>query len=620
MACETNVPGNAPRIVLALPCLGILCVCIRVSASSTYMVIERMLSKLKSASSLSDLALLLNLKPGMLSYLLYKKQKNTLYKKFDIPKSHGGTREIWAPEKDLKLVQYRLSSLLQDCTDEINDELGLPKNGKNYGISHGFKRKHSIMTNARAHVTRRHVFNVDLSDFFGSLNFGRVRGFFLKDRNFLLHPAVATVLAQIACYENKLPQGSPCSPVISNLITHTLDILLVRMAVNTGCSYSRYADDLTFSSNMDAFPSQVAVKKLGDENEWLPGKELTRLVERSGFKFNEKKTRMQYRDSRQEVTGLVVNRKVNVPASYRYTARAMADSLFKTGRFDFIYKLKDASGAEVVTKKPGRVEQLLGMLSYIDQIDLFNKNLRIKNKLPPIPTDGRELLFRRLLYFNAFYAPDEPIIVCEGKTDNVYLKHAIKSLAIDYPSLVANNNDKSLKIRLFKYANRRTSVITELTGGVGGICNLIKNYQNDIEKKFKAPRPNHPIIVLIDNDAGAHSIYGAISGITKGKKPAGTKPFIHVFNNLYVVPTPFGLDGSQTMIEDFFDEDTLKTKLNGKTFDSKKDMDTEACYSKAAFARDVVARNSNLIDFTKFRLILDRVELAINAYKLVSKF
>jgi RNA-directed DNA polymerase len=389
--------GNAPRIILALPSLGLLCVRVRVSASSTYISIERMLSKLKSASSLSDLALLLNLKPGMLSFLLYKKQKNTLYKKFDIPKSHGGTREIWAPEKDLKLVQYRLAMLLQDCIDEVNDELGHAEDGKHFGIAHGFKRKHSIMTNARVHVTRRNVFNVDLSDFFGSFNFGRVRGFFLKNRNFSLHPTVATVLAQIACYENKLPQGSPCSPVISNLISHTLDILLARMAANTGCSYSRYADDLTFSSNLDAFPSEVAVKNVSEENEWLPGKELKRLVQRSGFQFNDKKTRMQYRDSRQEVTGLVVNRKINVPASYRYTARAMVDSLFKTGQFKFVYKLNDASGAEVVTKKPGRVEQLLGMLSYIDQVDLFNKNLRIINNIPPIPTDGRELLFRRLL-------------------------------------------------------------------------------------------------------------------------------------------------------------------------------------------------------------------------------
>ncbi len=204
------------------------------------------------------------------------------------------------------------------------------------------RHPHTIMTNGRAHVTRRHVFNVDLQDFFGSINFGRVRGFFIKDQNFLLHEDVATVIAQIACYENKLPQGSPCSPVISNLIAHSLDILLAAHAAHKGVIYTRYADDLTFSTNKENFPETIA-KKIDDHN-WEPGSSLTRIVVRSGFDFNEKKTRMQYRDSRQEVTGLTVNRKVNVPATYRHKLRSMVRSLFRTGEFKFIYK----KGEEVV--------------------------------------------------------------------------------------------------------------------------------------------------------------------------------------------------------------------------------------------------------------------------------
>lgn len=581
---------------------------------SPYTAIDRMLKELKAATTLTHVAHLLKVKAGMLSFLLYKKPKVTLYKKFDIPKSYGGTREIWAPDKQLKLVQHRLANLLQDCVEEIDSARRLTRDEKKHGIAHGFKRKHSIMTNARVHVTRRYVFNVDLHDFFGSINFGRVRGFFLKDRNFSLHPDVATVLAQISCYENKLPQGSPCSPVISNLIGHTLDIMLARMAKSTDCTYSRYADDLTFSSNMRSFPSQVAKQTQEDENVWIPGTELKRLVERSGFLFNDKKTRMQYRDSRQEVTGLVVNRKVNVAASYRYTARAMVDALFKTGGFKFILKKKDATGKEIVTESLGRTRQLIGMLSYIDQIDLFNQNLCIKNNIISTPTPGRVELFRRLLYFDAFYASETPVIVCEGKTDNTYIKHAIKSLAPVYPLLAANDGSTNLKVRLFKYADRRASKITELTGGVGGICNFIKHYHNDVMTKFKSSPPKHPVIVLIDNDSGADSIYGAIAGITKRKKPAGKMPFIHVFGNVYVVPTPLGPGGSKTMIEDFFDAATLATVLNGKTFDATKDADNEKHYSKAAFARDVIAKHANTIDFSEFKQILDRVVAVINNY------
>ncbi|MGC3085804.1 RNA-directed DNA polymerase, partial [Enterococcus faecium] len=78
----------------------------------------------------------------------------------------------------------------------------------------GFKRGYSIVTNASMHKKRRLVLNVDLEDFFGAINFGRVRGFFITNKNFSLPPSVATVLAQIICYDNSIPQGSPCSPVV----------------------------------------------------------------------------------------------------------------------------------------------------------------------------------------------------------------------------------------------------------------------------------------------------------------------------------------------------------------------------------------------------------------------
>lgn len=567
------------------------------------------LKELQAATSLRQVASLLNVKAGMLSFLLYKKPKASLYKKFEISKRHGGTREISAPEKDLKLIQHRLSQLLQDCQSEINTAHGHPEDENHQGISHGFKRHHTIMTNGRAHVARRYVFNVDLYDFFGSINFGRIRGFFLKDNNFKLHPDVATVIAQIACHDNKLPQGSPCSPVISNLIGHSLDILLVRLAANFGVSYTRYADDLTFSTNKPSFPSHIAVQK--SDHEWEPGLKLKRIIQRSGFELNHAKTRMQYRDSRQEVTGLTVNRKVNVPTTYRNIVRAMADHLFKTGEFEFIHK----KHSEVVTKLKGERKQLLGMLSYIDHVDQFNKKLREDNGLEPFDTSGRGELFRRFLYFDAFYALDQPIIVCEGKTDNVYLKCAIKSLAAMYPKLVSPGMPPKLKVRFFKYSEKRTGEITQLTGGVGGICKLLKNYHEDVKSKFKALAPRHPVIVLIDNDNGAHSIYEAIAGITKKPKPAGMGDFIHVTSNLYVVPTPLGPGKGKTAIEDFFDEKTLAIPWNGKTFSREKDVDGSAHYGKATFAVQVVAKNAGTINFTKFEKILDRVVKVIDDYE-----
>jgi retron-type reverse transcriptase len=224
------------------------------------------LNSLKATVTRSDLAKLLPSKPAVLAYVLFKQPAAAKYKTFEISKRSGGKRTICAPIDALKVIQQKLSILLQDCVDEINQAKNLKDR-----IAHGFKRKRSIITNARQHRNRRHVFNLDLEGFFPSINFGRVRGFFIHDKNFALHKDVATVIAQIACYENALPQGSPCSPVISNLIAHVLDMHLVRLASKVGCTYSRYADDLTFSTNKKVFPPEIAKPSDTDPHLWIPG-------------------------------------------------------------------------------------------------------------------------------------------------------------------------------------------------------------------------------------------------------------------------------------------------------------------------------------------------------------
>ncbi len=183
------------------------------------------LASLRAATSLSDVAKLLDFKPRAVSYILYKLPAGKKYHTFQIPKRSGQPRTIKAPVDSLKLLQRRLSDLLQDCVDEINAARQLKDR-----TTHGFKRKRSIISNARRHRHRRWVFNVDLEEFFPSINFGRIRGFFLKNRDFELNQDIATVLAQIACHDNSLPQGSPCSPVISNLVAHILDMRLVKLA------------------------------------------------------------------------------------------------------------------------------------------------------------------------------------------------------------------------------------------------------------------------------------------------------------------------------------------------------------------------------------------------------
>ena len=289
------------------------------------------LDRFKSAESLSDVARLLNFTPSGLSYVLYKTEPAQKYSTFEIPKRGGGTRSISAPQGALRLLQRNLSDLLYECRKEI--EAKEPANPKRRVLSHGFRKGQSIFTNASEHKHRRYVLNLDLQDFFPNFNFGRVRGFFIKDKELAVPAKVATVIAQIACYEGGLPQGSPCSPVIADMIAHILDVRLAQLAKRYKVTYSRYADDLTFSTNQREFPVALAHRENKPGSQWELGAKLTSAIERCGFTINPAKTRMQVRASRQMVTGLTVNKKVNIPQDYYRAVRSMCNALFQTGSY-----------------------------------------------------------------------------------------------------------------------------------------------------------------------------------------------------------------------------------------------------------------------------------------------
>lgn len=214
------------------------------------------LLQLKIARSASDLAHILGYEPKKLTYIAYKIPDEDKYTTFQIPKKTGGTREILAPTQKLKQLQSRISDLLYGCLEERYKNFPMKKRA-----SHGFSKGLSIETNAKKHTGQRFVFNIDLQDFFPSINFGRVRGFLIKNHFFELDPKVATVIAQIACFKGRLPQGSPCSPIISNLIAQPLDLHLLQLAKNNHCTYSRYADDITFSSRSRSFPKAIAFER-----------------------------------------------------------------------------------------------------------------------------------------------------------------------------------------------------------------------------------------------------------------------------------------------------------------------------------------------------------------------
>ena len=157
---------------------------------------------------------------------------------------------------------------------------------------HGFLKGRSIVTNAKQHKRKRYVFNVDLEDFYGSINFGRVRGLF-RAEPFSMGEKAAAIAAQICTFENSLPQGAATSPVISNFIASELDRKLSSLARRYRLTYTRYADDITFSSNNRNFPEGIAFFDGTNPitNDCCVGSVLEETVQGCGFSINHHTTR-----------------------------------------------------------------------------------------------------------------------------------------------------------------------------------------------------------------------------------------------------------------------------------------------------------------------------------------
>lgn len=280
-------------------------------------VMEKTKEQFLALQSREDVANILGIKEKSLRFFLYVIKTDNMYTEFTIQKKGGGQRTICAPNKKLKNVQRKLANVL-NCVYKVKP------------AAHGFVYDKDIVTNARNHTKKRFVFNIDLENFFEQINFGRVRGMLLKPP-YEIGEEAATVIAQIACYKGRLPQGAPSSPILTNMICSPLDTQLTKLAVKYKLRYSRYADDITFSSYKEDMPSSiVSISSKGV----VIGKELSEIIKRNGFNINESKSRIFDYHKRQEVTGLVVNRFVNVKRSYIKEIRAILDHCKKTSVYE----------------------------------------------------------------------------------------------------------------------------------------------------------------------------------------------------------------------------------------------------------------------------------------------
>ena len=189
---------------------------------------------------------------------------------------------------------------------------------------------------------------------------------------YALPHGVATVLAQICCHDNQLPQGAPTSPVVSNMLCARLDGRLQRLAQTLRCTYTRYADDLTFSTTRRRFPRELArIDSTTQPPTVTIGDDLTRAISENGFRINQSKVRLQHPQNRQVVTGLTVNKHPNITRKYVNQIRAMLHAWKKYGinAAESEYQLRyDHKHRSPLKSPPQFADVVRGKLNYLRMI------------------------------------------------------------------------------------------------------------------------------------------------------------------------------------------------------------------------------------------------------------
>lgn len=286
------------------------------------------------------------------------------YHRYTIPKRSGGERNIAAPKPLLKSVQKKI---LEKILEKINIS----------EEAHGFRKGRSVVSGAEVHSKQPELLiNIDIENFFPTVTFERVRGLF---KSFGYSGYIASLLAMLCTYcermpieikgqtkyvktsERILPQGSPASPMITNIICRKLDSKLRELAELYQFTYSRYADDMSFS-----FKESLEQKQIGKILY-----EIECRVKEEGFEINREKTHYLKKNNRQCITGIVINNEeIGVPKVWLKKMRAA------------IYNANKAKEKGTLTQHT--INEITGMTSWLISVN--------RDRYKKIINDARKLL------------------------------------------------------------------------------------------------------------------------------------------------------------------------------------------------------------------------------------
>lgn len=265
------------------------------------------------------------------------------YRSVEIPKKGGGTRKLLAPD-------YLLGRIQKNILHHVLAELPVSAYAKAY------QPHTSILDNARPHAGARQILKLDMKGFFDHISYFLVYRYAFPAIYY--PPAVRTILANLCCYQDMLPQGAPTSPAVSNLVMKPFDEYMGNWCRKRQIQYTRYCDDMTFSGEFDS--REVKKKVRG-------------FLASYGLELNEKKTRVQKKCQRQTVTGIVVNERPRVSRAYRRKLRAEIYYCRKYGVESHLQRCVETGGVATLQTDERACMQylqgLLGKINYVLQVE-----------------------------------------------------------------------------------------------------------------------------------------------------------------------------------------------------------------------------------------------------------
>lgn len=422
---------------------------------------------IRDCEDITDLADLLGLDLKKLLFLAYKNEH--LYKHYRIKKKSGGYRNISAPDEALKTTSQKLNYHFNEVYNEF-----IPN------AVHGFVYDRGIISNAGRHLGRNYILNIDLDNFFDTVNAGRIMGM-LRRYPFRFGKKLSSVLAGLTTCDNRLPQGSPCSPVLANMVCLKLDKQMIKLAARHGWRYTRYADDITISCNH--LDDNLAVVKGG---EVMVGEKIVSVIRRNGFLLNSKKTRLAVPDSSKWVTGVKVNKKLNVSRRRVRQARSMLNACEVYGEEaadkEFNIKFNRGKHRNFREVLRGRIDHIGNVRGKTDTIyvELFNRLCGIEGKHHKrIPATKKEEYLNSVLviksssgYGSGFFIHDKVIATCAhvvGNDRNVNFTTRDKKMPVEFKSASVMYVDKEKDYALLYTASDHTDLIFK--------CNRRKTHQ-----------------------------------------------------------------------------------------------------------------------------------------------